>query len=201
MASKTQIANKMLFKVGAARTSNIETDPATSATIINESFDLWRDELLVKYPWNFAIKRTQLAKDADAPAWGFSNAYTLPSDYLHILQISGDPEYQIEGGKILTDEGAPLKIKYVYRVTSPGSFHPLFSEALAGHGAVEICERLTQSNTKKQILSAELERIVKTAFAIDAIENPPQARRDDEWLLSRESSVYYDDIDYNTTSS
>lgn len=200
MASKNEIANKMLFKVGEARVSNVETDPSTRAVIINESFDLWRDELLVSYPWNFAIKRTQLAKDAVAPAWGFSNAFTLPSDYLHLLHIDGDPEYQIEGGKILTDEGAPLKIKYVQRVTATGNFHPLFSEALAAHGAVEICEKLTQSNTKKKNLYAEREEIIKRAFAIDAIENPPQRRRDDEWLLSRESSVYYDDIDYSVTS-
>lgn len=196
MASKTQIANKMLFKVGEARVSNVETDSSSRATIINENFDLWRDELLSKYPWGFAIKRTQLAKDADAPSWGYSNQYTLPADYLHLLEIENDPRYKIEGDKILTDEGGPLKIRYVYRVTSTGLFAPLFSEALAAHGAVEISERLTQSNTKKQILIQELEAIIKQAFAQDAIQNPPLERADDQWLISRESSVYYDEVDY-----
>lgn len=196
MASKTQIANKMLFKVGEARVSNVETDSSSRATIINENFDLWRDELLSKYPWSFAIKRVQLAKDSDTPSWGYSNQYTLPSDYLHLLEIENDPRYKIEGGKILTDEGAPLKIRYVYRVTTTGNFHPLFSEALAAHGAVEISERITQSNTKKQILYQELQAIIKQAFAMDAIQNPPLERADDQWLISRESSVYYDEVDY-----
>lgn len=201
MASKTDIANKMLYKVGERRVSNVDTDDSERAKIIADNFELWRDELLVSYPWNFAIKRTQLAKDATAPAWGYANAFTLPSDYLHILEIYGDPEYRIESGKILTDEGAPLKIKYVRRVEETGDFHPMFSEALSSHGAVEISERLSQSNTKKQILLEERERIMKKAFALDAIEDPPQERRDDQWLLSRESSVYYDDIDYNASGS
>lgn len=198
MASKSEIANRMLSKIGDARVSNVETDSSERAQIINSGFELWRDELLCSYPWNFAIKRTQLAKDGTAPAWGYNNRYQLPSDYLHILEIKGDPDYRIEDGYILTDEGAPLKIKYVRRITSTGEFHPLFSEALASHGAIEICEKLTQSNTKKEILIAQHREIIGRAYAIDAIENPPQRRTDDEWLLSREASVIYDEIDYNT---
>lgn len=201
MASKTDIGNKILYKVGDRRVSNIDTDNSERAKVISDSFDLWRDELLSSYPWNFAIKRVALAKDASAPNWGYANAFTLPSDYLHLLEIQNYPDYTVEAGKILTDEGAPLKIRYVRRVTDTGEFHPLFSEALASHGAVEVSERLSQSNTKKQILLQEREEILKRAFAIDAIENPPQERRDDEWLLSRESSVYYDDIDYNASGS
>ena len=72
----------------------------------------------------------------------------------------------------------------------------MFTEAFAAELAVESSERLSQSNTKKQILIAERDEIIKRAFANDAIADPPQSLPDDEWLLSREFT-YDDDINYN----
>lgn len=197
MASKTEICNRALSKVGDSRVSNIETDSSEKAQILNSMYELVRDELLRTYPWNFAIKRTQLAVDGTAPSWGYNKRYQLPSDFIAILEIKNHPDYRMEGGYILTNEGAPLYIKYVKRVESTGDFDELFAEALAAQLAVEISERLTQSNQKKQLLLAERDDIIKRAFAIDAIADPPQELEDDEWLLSRESSTYYDNIDYN----
>jgi hypothetical protein len=154
------------------------------------------DATLAAYPWNFAVKRRSLAKDAQAPDWGFNNAYTLPSDFLTLIEINNNPEYRLEGGKILTDENAPLKIKYVFRETNTGNFEALFSEVLATRLAYEACEELTQSNTKKQILAQELRERITEAYASDSIQNQPVERPDDEWLTSRE--FYFDEIDYNS---
>lgn len=197
MSSKTQIGNRALAKVGERRVSNFETDNSERALIINGMYESVRDALLRNYPWNFAIKRVSLAADGTAPEWGFNKRYKLPSDYLALLGIENEPRYQVEGGYILTDEGAPLKIKYTRRVTSEGNFDPMFSEAFAAELAVEASERLTQSNSKKQILRDQRDIIIKDAFAADSIANPPQAIQEDEWVLAREQSYAYDDIDYN----
>jgi len=197
VSSKTEIANRVLSKCGDRRVSNIETDPSERAQVINSMYDFVRDALLTKYPWNFAIERKQLAADANAPAWGYSKKYKLPTDFLSLLYIKNHPDYRIEGGYILTDEGAPIYIKYVKKITSEGLFDPLFSEAFACELAVECSERINGSNTKKQILAQQRDEAMKMAFMNDAIQDPPQRRMDDEWLLSRESSSVYDDINYN----
>lgn len=200
-SSKTDIANRALSKIGDSRVSNINTDGTEKALIIREMYDQVRDNMLRSYPWNFAIKRSQLAKDGTAPAWGYSNRFQLPSDFLALLEIKNQPDYKLESDYILTDEGAPLYIKYVRKVTSEGLFDPSFVEAFSSMLAIEICEPLTQSNTKKELLLKQHEEIIRNAYAIDAIADPPQRLPDDEWLLSRESSIYYDDIDYNISSS
>lgn len=200
MASKTEIANWALTKVGERRVADIETTDNIAAIAINDIYDRTRDALLTSYPWNFAIKRASIAKNANSPEWEYTNAYTLPSDFLSLLKIKNDPDYRIENFEdalcILSDEGSPLKIRYISKITAEGLQDPLFDAALAAELAVQICERLTQSNTKKQILIAERDAVVASAFASDAIQDPPQELRPDEWLTAREEGLD-DEIDYN----
>jgi hypothetical protein len=197
MASKTAIANRALSKLGETRVSNIETDNTKPAKTIRFMYDIVRDAMLTAYPWNFAIKRAQIAADASAPAWGYNKQYTLPVDFLSLLEIRGNPEYRIEGGKILTNEGAPIYIRYISRISDAALFDPLFVEAFATRMAYEACEEITQSNTKKQILMSDLEMTVKSAYANNAIQGQPQTLEADTWLLAREATGYYDEIDYN----
>lgn len=199
MSSKTEIANRALSKLGQPRVSNIDTVNIKSAQIIRNMWDMVRDEMLQAYPWNFAIARASLAKDASAPEWGYNNRYTLPSDFLSLLEIYNFPQYSIESGYILTNDGGPLKIRYIKRVENTGNFDPLFSAALASKIAFEACEELTQSNTKKEALFTEFEFNIKRAYANDAIQEYPQDLRPDTWLTAREASIAGDDIDYSST--
>lgn len=198
MANKSEIASRALSKLGEPRVANIETTDTKPARVIRDMYDIVRNAMIAAYPWNFAVTRAQLAKDATAPAWGYDNRYQVPSDFLALLQIKNNPEYRIEKGYILTDEGAPIYIKYIALITNEGDFDPLFTEAFATRLAYEACEQITQSNTKKQILAQELEQSIKEAYASDAIQDQPQELQDDEWLLSRESSVEQDPIDFST---
>lgn len=201
MASKTDIANRALSKLGEKRVSNIDTQDTDSAKVIRYMWEVVRDAEIAKYPWNFAVKRLQIAKDAAAPVWEWSNYYTLPPDFLSLLEVKGEPSYEIEqnsdgGLAIATNNGSPIFIRYIARVENTGAFDPLFVEALACKIAMEACEEITQSNTKKQLLTQEYLRAISEAYASDSIQEYPKSLRDDEWLLVR-SSGYYDDIDYN----
>ena len=196
MASKTDISNRALSKLGEKRVSNVDTDDKDAAKVIRYMWENVRDALITSYPWNFAIKRKQLAASGDTPAWGYGKQYLLPADFLALLEIKGQPEFKLEGGYILTDDGSPIYIRYISRITDTGSFDALFNEALAAKLAVEACEEITQSNTKKQILLREYEAAIKEAYASDAIQEYPQKLTDDEWILARFSG-YSDDIDYN----
>ena len=66
MASKIDIINRALVKVGQARISSIDEN-SKGATSIRTVYDQVRDTLMQSYVWNFAKVRVQLAADAAAP--------------------------------------------------------------------------------------------------------------------------------------
>lgn len=185
MASKTQIANKTLVKLGQDRVSNIETDNSQRAIIINQLWDVVRDATLQTYPWNFAIKRISLAPDSVAPAWGWAAAYSLPSDCLQLIEIKDQIDYELEGGKILCDESNVIYIKYVYKVTDASLYPPSFVDVFSHDLATEACEAITSDANLKQLLIAERRMIVDRALAADSVENLPVDIVEDDWLTAR----------------
>ncbi|UQO04930.1 hypothetical protein L0Z13_11605 [Burkholderia multivorans] len=66
----------------------------------------------------------------------------------------------------------------------------LFREAFACRLAVEACESLTQSSTKRQAAWAEHDRAITEAIRVNAIELPSQPIGDDTWLESRNGVPY-----------
>lgn len=194
MASRTYIANRTLSKLGHSRVSNVDTENIEAAKVIRYMWDSVRDSLLELYPWNFATARTQLAKLSDAPAWGYSNKYLLPTDFLTLLTLSDsstlssntNPDYRIEiddGQRVIvTDASSPIYLIYTSRVEDTGIYPALFVEAFATRMAYEGCEQITQSNTKKQIFSQEFDKIIQDAYRADAIQNPPDPLPDDSWV-------------------
>lgn len=198
MASQTEIANRALTKIGEARILSL-SDNVEAARVVYSCWSHVRDAELRARNWNFSMTRTSLAALVSAPAWGFQYQYQLPADCLRVIQVDehfsgpsmsdyrtrSEAAHQIEGGKILTDIGAPLKIRYVARVEDTGIWDALFVEAFACRLAAEVCERLTQSNTKRDMAWQEYKTAIREAVRADAIENPPEPLPDDTWMLSR----------------
>ena len=199
MASNVQIANSALTKLGAARIMSL-SDNKKEAREINAIFELRRDHLLRSHNWSFAMERTTLPALDDTPAWGYSYLYQLPTDCLRVVQVddmwvvpgladytSGpDSEpYKITGRRIETDIGAPLKLRYVKRITDAGAFDAAFVEVFAADLADQVCEALTQSNTKRELTQRALKQALLEAVRANAIELPPEAIPDDSWILSR----------------
>lgn len=199
MASRVDIANLALTKLGSASKITSLTDNSVAARAMNGVYDITRKALLRRYHWSFALTRAALPALATAPAWGFAKQYQLPADYLRIVQVNdvfavpalndyidGDTSaWSIESGAILTDFGAPLKVRYVRDVTDEGTFDALFVSAFAAKLAAEVCEQITQSNTKKQGALADLKDALRDAVMTGAIEKPPTAIADDSWITAR----------------
>jgi len=184
-SNKTSICNRALAKLGEPRVANVETTNTKPARTLNEMYDSVRDALLQSYPWNFAIELDSIAVDGTAPEWGYDNRYLLPNDCLALLAIKDDPDYRVRGGYIHTDEGTPLKIRYIKQVTDEAEFSPLFEEAFASKMAYEAAEPITQSNTKKEAALKDFQFAVSTAFTADALENPPTPLPEDAWIDAR----------------
>lgn len=198
MASQVEIANRALTKIGEARILSL-SDDLEAARTVNSLWEVVRDAELRSRNWNFSITRDALPALVSAPAWGFTYQYQLPPNCLRVLEVGeyapgvsmsdyrsrSEAAWQIEGGRILTDMAAPLKVRFVSRVEDTGLWDALFVEAFACRLAVEIAERLTQSTSKRQLAWDEYKDALRAAVRSDAIENPPEPLPDDTWMLSR----------------
>jgi hypothetical protein len=198
MASEVEIVNVALTLLGEARILSLDDDvkPAREAKAI---FTSQRDKLLAAYNWSFAKTRAQLSADATAPAFEWDYAYTMPAECLRLLQVGDEyagidlTDYRgantalftIEGRKILTSLGAPLNIRYVQRITDTTMFHVCFNELLSARLAEELCEPLTQSDSKRARAIEFRKESLRDAIRANAIELPPQKLADDEWVMSR----------------
>jgi hypothetical protein len=198
MASQVQICNLALTKLGSERILSL-SDNNKQARTLSAIYDELRDDELRRHLWNFAMTRTSLPADAATPAWGFDFQYSLPAACLRLVQVNdlflplGRSDYsdilgvpfQLEGRKILTDLSAPLKIRYLQRITDTNLHDPSFNNVLATRLAMEACEDITQSNTKKESLRGDYRDAIAAARSADALENPPQPIAEDPWEIAR----------------
>lgn len=190
MASAVEICNSALQKLGAKRIVALEDD-SVNARACNFSYEIQKRAELRKHSWNCAIKRASIAADSTTPIFTKTNYFTLPSDWIRMVDT--DPEdnfnfkdWQIEGNKIATNYDAPLEIRYIYDVTDPNEMDSLFREVLATRMAIAMCEELTQSNTKKDDLRVDYKLLVDEAKKINAIERESQEPPLDTWISIRE---------------
>lgn len=183
--SDTSVCNLALQKLGATRITSL-TENSRNARSCNACYETLRDSRLRKSAWNFAIKRTTLAPDADEPEFEFGYAFTLPTDCLRILPPARNGlDWQIENGKILTNDGDSLEVRYISRVTDPTLFDPCFVELLACDLADHMCEEITQSNTKKEAIKVDRKEAMAEARRANAFEKTSDEPPEDPWLAAR----------------
>lgn len=194
MASDVETANSALQKLGQDRIASL-SDDSPAARSCNVAIFRIRDKLLRgRNAWNFAIVRAQLAASVTAPLFGKANAFPLPSDFLRLLPLdpvdnvnTDDRQIESHGSTraIVTDEDAPLDIRYVRRVTDPNEMDSLFLELWATDLALDICLDVTGSNTKKEALRADRKAILEEAKAVNAYESVAPVPPTDPWITVR----------------
>lgn len=183
--SDVAICNLALQKLGASRITSL-TEDSRNARSCNACYEFIRDAEMRRYPWNFSKTRTTLAPDATEPDFDYGYAFTLPSDCLRLLPPSRNAlDWQVEGGKILTNDGDTLEIIYLKRVTDPTLFDAAFVECFAAKLAWHICEEITQSNQKKADILSEYKMLVAEARRANAFERTSDEPPEDDWLAAR----------------
>lgn len=198
MASEVSIINGALRLLGAARISSFAED-SENAIMANEFYADVRDRMLRLHPWNFALERAQLAKLSAAPLWEFANQYNIPSDSLRILEIENQELWVslqtntvhaglgwfIEGGKILTDLGPPINIKYIKQITDTNQFDSTFISALEARLALEFAEKTTGTSAKVADLDTLYRRFFNDARAANGQEGTARPFVAFDWLTAR----------------
>ena len=186
MSSFTAIANRALSLLGQNPIVSLE-DKTPAAEEINRVMPFVLDSVFRMHPWNCLVVRKSLAPTNDLPVYEYDYQYNLPSDCLRLLDVSTetDSRYTVEGRRILTNAGPEIFIRYVAESLDPNQYDGLLREALAAYLAATICERITQSNNKRDLANMELDKALAHAKRVDAQENPPVGFKEDSWISSR----------------
>jgi hypothetical protein len=194
--SSTSIANRALQMVGASTIMTL-ADNSPEARAANNCYDACRRAELRAHRWNFARQRALLAASATPPAFGYSYAFPLPVDCLYVpLTRDWASDWDLEGRTILTNAGnspgsanppagTVLALAYIADVEDTTLFDPLFCEALAARMAVEMVERLTQSNQKAADMQNKYKFAIAQAASANAFEQLAQDPPEDDWIAAR----------------
>lgn len=184
MPSETDLINDALSQIGASLIVGLD-DGTVNANHAQHLYPALRDSLLRSHHWNFAMKRAALAQDATPPLFEFAFSYTLPADFLKIVEYNGasldtstlalfesqEPSrYRIEGRKLLTNDGE-VKIVYLSRVTDPNVWDALFYQVVAGWLASKFASAIAKDHAKSSALLKEAVTVLlPIAMAVDGQE-------------------------------
>jgi hypothetical protein len=190
--TRLSVQNMALDALRQAPLSYADDTGSPEGRYMARNYDVTRDMILRSHTWNFAVKRAALSADADKPEFGWEYQYTRPADTIRILPLTHDGEingyeipYVVEGDKILTDEEAPLWLRYVSRVEEEGRWDPLFAQVLALTLAKGLAPSLTGKETTIQRISNDLNGVLAQARLSDALEGIPEPVIDDEIIRVR----------------
>lgn len=191
-ATSVSICSNALLMLGAQTISSFDdgTDRATLAANLYEST---RDAVLRSHTWNCAVKRVVLAPDAKAPAFDYSAQFTLPADFLRLLQVgeeTEDVDFKIESGKILAS-GTVLNLRYIWKNTTESTWDAMLVKAMELHMAAAMAYSITMSAAKEELQLGKLERFMKQCRAVDGQDDPAQTLGDERLLNARFGNFNY----------
>ena len=169
MASVVDICNGALNQLGASTILSL-TEDSKNARLCNSRYTQARDALFRTHPWNCLQTRLELAASSDSPAWGFTYAYTLPTNCLRLLRVLDyDSNYKVEGRKILSN-ASTMKILFISRITDPNEYDELLRETLSAALGADIAYAVTSNNTTSQNMILSYQEKLRDARFVDSTE-------------------------------
>jgi hypothetical protein len=181
-------------------------DKTTRGRKVRTHFGQVRDALQREKDWNFNATRTVPPADPVADAGHFKTRFIMPADCLKVRYIhaAGERDYTVETAGVtvsgvavdslcvLTNLEAPL-VEYSRRVESVRLWDALFLEVFGLRLGAVLARELGKSATLSASLSAEAERKLATASAVDSRESSRRKDRPPTRLeLARRGGRSYD---------
>lgn len=190
MATEVGIVNSALIKVGVKKLIISFDEGTPGANLASARYTEIRDELLRGHPWNFATARAKLARLSTTPNHEWAYEYSLPSDWLRTMWISGNEDgtantdYREEGGKIVSDS-TELWMKYIRREIDPNVMTPDFRELIAFKLASEAAINISNSTTLAEAMDAKFNKAWIKATSVDSLGDRPGRMPAGSWTTSR----------------
>lgn len=147
--------------------------------------------------WNFALRSVELEYEpAIDPAFGFTRAFTKPTDWVRTFVVSETEDYVFNEGFLFADENhywlADIDTLYVRYVSDDEDFGwnitkwpNTFSAYVALALARRICKRITNSESTFETLFKLESRAKMEAMSKDAQNEGPQRPPWGTWVRSR----------------
>jgi hypothetical protein len=178
ISSAVEVCNLALVRVNQNTISSLEEDTSIQAQLCRLVFDHSKECILSQYPWSFATKENDLARDVNVIT-NYSFVYFLPEDFLRLIALydgnyrelialtAYKPAYEIQSGRLLTDV-SPCIMKYTYNLQEIPKMSPLFIDAMVLDIAIRITKVLNDSSTYLQQLEQDFSLTFEKAKIEDA---------------------------------
>jgi len=195
------ICNLALLGLNQDFVTNIETPTTDTEKLCKKVFPQARRSVLRSHPWNFGIKRAQLAVNATKPLFGFQSAYDLPSDFVRYLTRHTDlgvpvsdgfiegKEYEIENGQFLTNttstSSTVLNIRYIFDQENILKWDPLAIEVLVLEIKLALHIQYKSAPRVIALTERQINEKLAVAKAIDGQERPPRRIQRSKFIQAR----------------
>lgn len=128
------------------------------------------------------------------------NVYRLPNGYVRLApqapkagsnSFLGAPgglryaDWDFQDQYFITDQSGVILFRFACDLADPNKFDPMFIEGFSARIALEVCESLTQSDTKLQAMTAEYMKFMSEARTVNGIETGPTQPPEDDYVATR----------------
>jgi len=159
------ICNRALSRIGTQLISSL-TDGSTPAIYCNNLLPEVVQSVYGQYDWRSAKKRLQLSALEDVPLYGFSYAYQLPNDFMRLVSVDSENEYQIEGTTLLSSD-EDMYITYIGYPVEADKVPGYIAHAMVTYLAFLLSTPLTSNEGLTQRLLAEYQMALEQAKVAD----------------------------------
>lgn len=142
------ISNKALALLGQSSISDFTS--SDKAIKCGALYPTYMQSLLAMYNWHFARKKSASLTATTAPTFGYTYAFTMPSDALNIVNVYNSTDAEVAPqsryerfGAVLHTAFTPAYLDYTYDVDEdlwPSWYQEFAATAFAGRIAVSITE-------------------------------------------------------------
>lgn len=192
MASKIEIINKALQMLGQEPLPSADVD-SVAARRAQSAFDSALEALLRSFPWPFAIKRANLERSAETPAYHWKYYYRIPADCMFLVSTSLDRHlgpygrtttYSLEGPYIATNADN-VSITYASDAVEITRIDALAERALVHLLASDLAVPLLDNDAMRQNYAIAYQQILAEARSMKSLESHPSRIPDGSWIGAR----------------
>lgn len=196
MPSKLSVYNAALEVLGERKLASLSENRAPKRRLDSVWDDGGVKACLEQGFWNFAMADSEITHSPSVnPAYGFLYAFDKPTDWCRTFMVSADETYSVQLLEF-EDQAAywwancdPLYVRYVSNDASYGMDLSLWTESftryVAHYFAWRICKSTTGSNTDKDQIEKEANKLLVRAKSTDAMNETTRFPERGTWSTSR----------------
>lgn len=196
MTSRLGLYNAAAIEIGETIYASL-TEDRESRYILDQVYGDVLELACESGQWNFAERTVQIDNDASVtPGFGMTYAFAKPSDWIRTTGLGSGPVVNDAPLRRYEDDQiywyadiTPIYVRYVSDDTdfgmNLGAWPATFTRFVVLSLADRICEKVTQSEAKKERIAKDLKKAKRDAMSKDAMRdatrNPPAG----SWVRSR----------------